>query len=125
MHPYQVRLDARVEAHPSTDYSVAMAIEDAAPEEARGLLLQQNFPGQLAERVVELVGGRLSHLQEAISYYVESPRWLSPMRPGATQEDFNAAVAAHFAGVFIASDPLPNNVGAVALLALAEISLKA
>ena len=95
-----MRGDAHVDAHPSTDYRVALAIADVAPEEARGLLLQQNFPGKLAERVVELVGGRLSHLQEAISYYVESPRWLSPMRPGATQEDFNAAVAAHFAGIF-------------------------
>lgn len=38
-------------------------MDDASKEESKSLLLRNKLPAELAEMVVQLVGGRLSHLQ--------------------------------------------------------------
>lgn len=76
----------------------AVAVGDVSTAEAESLLQLHRLPQELAQRVVALVGGRLSHLQEAVSYWESAPRWLSPMRPGASKDDYAASISAHFTG---------------------------
>lgn len=50
------------EAEPSTSFRVN-AINDASDDESKSLLIRNGLPSELANQVVQLVGGRLGHLQ--------------------------------------------------------------